>query len=77
MRVAADTPLAEHVYALDVVKDGRTIEYALIVEIHHPDYLTRRRSRKIYGPVDASDHEASRGADRRSACRRAAAVTSA
>ena len=45
MRIAAGTPLAEHVYVLDVVKDGRAIEYATLVEIHHPDYLTTRRPR--------------------------------
>lgn len=52
MRIAVDTPLAEHVYALDVVKDGRTIEYAAIVEIHHPSYLRVADLVKIYGPVD-------------------------
>src|SRR5262245_4011047 len=39
MRIAFTTPLAEDVYALDVAKGGRTIEYATIVEIHHPSYL--------------------------------------
>ena len=39
MRVDVGTPLAEHVYVLDVVKDGRKIEYAALAEIHHPDYL--------------------------------------
>jgi hypothetical protein len=52
MRIAVDTPLAEHVYALDVVKGGRTIEYAGIVEIHHPSYLRVVDLVKIYGPVD-------------------------
>jgi len=52
MRIAAGTPLAEHVYVLDVVKNGRTIEYAALVEIHHPDYLSVEDLGKIYGPVD-------------------------
>ena len=51
MRVAQRTPLATHVYALDVAKGGRVIEYATIVEIHHPDYLTREDLPAIYGPA--------------------------
>jgi hypothetical protein len=52
MRVAVGTPLAEHVYALDVVKDGRVVEYAALVEIHHPVYLDVKDLAEIYGPVD-------------------------
>jgi hypothetical protein len=54
MRVDAGTPLAEHVYVLDVAKGGRTIEYAALVEIHHPDYLSLEDLAEIYGPVDES-----------------------
>jgi hypothetical protein len=57
MRIAAGTPLAEHVYVLDVVKDGRAIEYAALVEIHHPDYLDVGELEKIYGTVDESRRE--------------------
>lgn len=52
MRIDLDTPLAEHVYVLDVVKGGRTIEYAALVEIHHPDYLNLEDLARIYGPAD-------------------------
>ena len=52
MRVAAGTPLAAHVYALDVSKAGRTLEYAALVEIHHPDYLGSGDLLEIYGPAD-------------------------
>jgi hypothetical protein len=52
MRVAVGTTLAEHIYVLDVVKDGRAIEYAVLAEIHHPDYLAVADLAKIYGPVD-------------------------
>jgi len=52
MQVAAGTPLAVHVYALDVAKAGRTLEYAALVEIHHPDYLGSDDLLEIYGPVD-------------------------
>ena len=58
MRISADTPLAEHVYALDVVKGGRTIEYASVVEIHHPSYLRLADLVKIYGPVGAEQSQA-------------------
>lgn len=58
MRIAVDTPLAEHVYALDVAKDGRTMEYATIVEIHHPSYLRVVDLVKIYGPVDVAQSRA-------------------
>ena len=58
MRIRVDTPLAEHVYALDVVKGGRTIEYATIVEIHHPAYLRVADLVKIYGPVDVGQSRA-------------------
>ena len=54
MRVDVGTPLAEHVYVLDVAKGGRTIEYAALVEVHHPDYLTLEDLAEIYGPVDES-----------------------
>lgn len=49
MRIAERTPLATHVYALDVARGGRVIEYATLVEVHHPDYLTREDLPAIYG----------------------------
>jgi hypothetical protein len=58
MGIAAGTPLAEHVYVLDVVRDGRTLEYAALAEIHHPAYLTIGALAAIYGPADEGDrHE--------------------
>jgi hypothetical protein len=52
MHVAAGTPLAAHVYALDAFRAGRTLEYAALVEIHHPDYLGSDDLLDIYGPAD-------------------------
>ena len=52
MHIAVGTPLTEHVYVLDVVKDGRAIEYAALVEIHHPDYLAVADLAAIYGSPD-------------------------
>ena len=57
MRVAAGTTLAEHIYVLDVVKDGQAIEYAVLAEIHHPDYLAVADLARIYGPVDDGREE--------------------
>ncbi len=57
MRVAAGAPLAEHTYVLDVVKDGRAIEYAALVEIHHPDYLGLDDLKKIYGAASDDRNE--------------------
>jgi len=57
MRVAVGTTLAEHIYVLDVVKDGRAIEYAVLAEIHHPDYLAVADLAKIYGPIDGGRKE--------------------
>jgi hypothetical protein len=58
MRVATGTRLAAHAYELDVAKEGRRFEYALLVEIHHPDYLKRDDLRSIYGPAEPATHEA-------------------
>jgi hypothetical protein len=55
MRVDVGTSLAEHVYALDVVKDGRAVEYATLVEIHHPEYLAPADLAAIYGPAKDVD----------------------
>ena len=54
MRIAPGTPLAEHVYVLDVAKGDRIVEYAALVEIHHPDYLRSADLATIYGPADAA-----------------------
>lgn len=57
MRIAPRTRLAAHAYELDVAKGGRSIEYALLVEIHHPDYLRLEDVRSIYGTADATGRE--------------------
>jgi len=53
MHIAIGTRLAEHAYVLDVTKNGKTVEYAALIEIHHPDYLRRTDLERIYGPADA------------------------
>lgn len=51
MGVPPQTRLATHVYALDVAKDDRRLRYAMLVEIHHPDYLTKDALETIYGAL--------------------------
>jgi hypothetical protein len=51
MRIAVGTPLATHIYALDVAKGGRVVEYATLVEIHHPEFLEKEDLPAIYGPA--------------------------
>ena len=57
MHVEAGTRLAAHAYELDVAKAGRSIAYALLVEIHHPDYLRLDDLRSIYGEAEAAGRE--------------------
>jgi hypothetical protein len=59
MHVAAGARLAAHAYVLDVTKDGRSIEYALLVEIHHPEYLKLADLGAIYGSASAAGRERS------------------
>jgi hypothetical protein len=59
MHVAVGTRLAQHAYVLDVIRDGKTVEYAALVEIHHPDYLRRADLERIYGAADAGNRQAS------------------
>ena len=49
MRIEVPRSLALHNYDVEISKAGRTINYATIVEIHHPDYLTVAELRRIYG----------------------------
>ena len=43
--------LAVHVYGLGVSKGGLEIDYASIVEVHHPDYLGLADLVELYGPA--------------------------
>lgn len=52
MGIATGTPLAEHAYVLEVAKGGRVIEYAALLEIHHPAYLRLAELVEIYGAAD-------------------------
>lgn len=48
MRIDPLREVALHEYALVVVKNGRKLEYAVILERHHPDYLSEADLEAIY-----------------------------
>ena len=55
-------PLAAHIYDLVVSREGISLTYATIAEIHHPDYLSIMELRGLYGEVStaAVDTDAAR-----------------
>jgi hypothetical protein len=42
-------------YVFRVSKDGNALDYAVITETHHPDYLSRSDLEEIYGEVAETD----------------------
>jgi hypothetical protein len=57
MGIAPMTRLATHVYTLDVMRDDRVVEYATLIEIHHPEYLKVTDLESIYGSIRAERQE--------------------
>ena len=50
MRVDVDTEVAMHIYRLLLEKDGQALEYATIMELHHPEYLGEGDLDEMYEP---------------------------
>jgi len=48
MRLDAGTLLAMHAYRLILEKQERSLHYATIIEVHHPDYLAEDELRNLY-----------------------------
>jgi len=48
MRIAGPRELALHIYQLLLVRNEQVLEYATIVETHHPDYLSEEDLRGLY-----------------------------
>ena len=48
MDVAVPAALAMHIYLFRAERDGRRLNYATIVELHHPDYLDRKDVERLY-----------------------------
>lgn len=51
MRLDTPASLGLHAYRLVLSKDSRSIQYATIVETHHPDYLVQADLLELYRPV--------------------------
>ena len=49
--------LATHVYVFVISKNRRSYNYATIVEIHHPDYLSAADLQRIYGEIIFDDSD--------------------
>ncbi len=58
MHLSSPAALAAHIYRLDVERDGRTLPYARILEVHHPDYLSLDAVIRIYGSGPRAAREA-------------------
>lgn len=48
MRLTGAHDLALHIYQLVLVREGVASEYATIMEVHHPEYLTVSELREIF-----------------------------
>ena len=48
MHISGPRELAMHVYQLLLVRNEQSFEYATIVEIHHPDYLSENDLQQLY-----------------------------
>lgn len=48
MMLDESVPLAMHAYRLILDKDRQSVDYAMIIETHHPDYLTESDLRELY-----------------------------
>jgi len=60
MALGENSRLAVHAYRLLLKKDQQTIDYATIVEAHHPDYLSRDELTALYlvdAPAILTDDE--------------------
>ena len=60
MRLEQPAELAVHAYQFVLQKDDHEIDYATIIETHHPDYLSVEDLRGLYGKsleADLSDDE--------------------
>ena len=49
MDIEPPASLAIHIYAFVISKNGKSFNYAIIAEVHHPAYLTSIMLKSIYG----------------------------
>jgi len=55
MQIGLPEDLATHVYLFVISNDEGSFNYATIVELHHPDYLTAEDLRNVYGEIIFDD----------------------
>ena len=55
MRLKPPATAAVHNYMLSVSKNGSAFDYAIITEVHHPDYLTISTLWAVYGSEFSGD----------------------
>ena len=55
MRIKPPATTAVHIYVLAISKNDRSFDYAMIAEVHHPDYLTIADLRSAYGSEYSGD----------------------
>lgn len=48
MRIHGAAEIGLHIYQLLLVKDDQVFDYAMIMETHHPDYLTTNDLHSLY-----------------------------
>ena len=48
MRLSGSHDIALHIYQLVLVRDEQALEYATILEAHHPEYLSETRLREYF-----------------------------
>ncbi len=55
MRLKPPVTTAVHIYVLAISKNGSSFDYAMIAEVHHPDYLTITGLWSVYGSDYSGD----------------------
>ncbi len=55
MRIEPPVATAVHIYGLAISKNGRSFDYAMIAEVHHPDYMTIAVLWSLYGSEYSGD----------------------
>lgn len=59
MAVPVPTELAMHIYRLQLQRGHERVNYAIITEIHHPDYLSAERVEYLYSAFPSESLSAS------------------
>ncbi len=55
MRIDPPVTMAVHIYGLAITKNDRSFDYAMIAEVHHPDYLSIAVLWSLYGSEYSGD----------------------